>query len=631
MPQAMDEPMITVPADVGTVPEQAASAGGTSMQEAGGRQAPSRPARQPAVAPRASPQPGSLLWLQRKAAKTPQGADAPHNAVPQDAHERVLVHRRVGDERDSAGSSKARQRSGRERKRAFASLEPSIPSSARAASGSTRSFAFPDGGSGAAGEALCSRDLAAEAAAGAASARVPESTGVHAGLTATVPGADTAAAGPGAQVQEGSAENMVPSAAAAGLRRLSASGQAVGNRKNNSGLSGPTTPTTPESPSPGGAWPAAAPDQALPGGANAPYRHAGGPAAATHRDAAAPALEPGLARKGVQRGASGDAKSLPPPWEALLNPARERAQAASAPQPRSRAAKGSYREAAGKVRGAARPGAVARNGAAPARGGAGAVQGRCQVEPEVTTGAPGTRQGQRGAGLTSGGRPMPSQDAAGKGSEGSSPVPKAAETCSAQAHAEQPALLERHRASDGVDGRPKEEAAPRQSAEPGSKQQAASTAAAGLKTPGRKRQRAADTAAPKERQQPQASPEQVLNTKRRRSSVAKPGSPTADGQRSPETPAELQTDATHLELLVNAAAAAADSVCATPDQELSSARGRKVRGLLGGPNAAAVDGKSPILPESIVKGEVAGRAPVPGRVSKRERSSLKAAKPWWVV
>ena len=324
-------------------------------------------------------------------------------------------------------------------------------------------------------------------------------------------------------------------------------------------------------------------------------------------------------------GPSEDAQSLPPPWQALLNPARERAQATSEPQARSKAAK----NVAAKRRGAVVSSAVRE--AVPAREGDAAAQERREARPEAEAGESDLAQGQGGAGPTSARRAPPGRQAAGKGSEGSSPLPDLAGSRSAQAHTERRALPKHSGAALAAAGNPREErvggAASDRPALPvsGGKQQAASVAAADMRTPDRERQRAAGTPARMKRQQQGAPPGQTPGAKRRRGCGcgAKTGLPVAGGQRSLQASAELSPAAPDMDLSV------ADNACATPDQAIFSVLGKKLKGSPRVPGAAAVHGESPASPKSdLGKGHAAQMA---GRVSKRERSSVKAAKPWWVV
>ena len=240
----------TGPAEAGAVPEQAACAGGATMHEEVTRKAPLNAAGQPGVQQRASLQPDGPPRLQRKGAKKSTqgaGAAAPRTAA-QAAHERVPVRGGAaggpgGGRIGSAGSSRALPRARRERQRAFARLEPSVPGSVHTAGGYTGVFAFPDSTV----EGACAQQQAG-GAAGAASGRAPESSSVNAGLTAGVPGAlDAAAEGPGARVEEGSAgDDAAPSQATGRAKMVNSSGGL--------GQSGPASPGTPESPNPKGAW-----------------------------------------------------------------------------------------------------------------------------------------------------------------------------------------------------------------------------------------------------------------------------------------------------------------------------------------------------------------------------------------
>ena len=127
--------------------------------------------------------------------------------------------------------------------------------------------------------------------------------------------------------------------------------------------------------------------------------------------------------------------------------------------------------------------------------------------------------------------------------------------------------------------------------------------AADPNVPSSVRQRAADTPAPKKRQQLASPAEQVSSAKRRRSCSTKTGSTLAEERRSPKAPATLQPASPHLDLLIAAAAAAAGDVCGgTPDQALSSVPGRKVRSPPGGRTAAAAHHESLGLPKSAYQG-----------------------------
>ena len=166
------------------MPEQAACVGGAATRQEPTEQARSGAARQPAGQPAAGPAPNSLLRPQHKRARPLQGAAAAaKEATHWDAHVDGPAHsgrgEAAGSGGDSAGGGRAQQHARRERQRAFARLEPSVPGSARHAGAYTGAYAFPDSSDGGAAEDAASSQ-------GQGSAHAPDRAGVRAGLAVTV-------------------------------------------------------------------------------------------------------------------------------------------------------------------------------------------------------------------------------------------------------------------------------------------------------------------------------------------------------------------------------------------------------------------------------------------------------------